>query len=235
MGGGLKLARPRRRRKRLWAAAAALVLAVLLPRLAAWVPAAAEGVHRWLGDRLVPGYSEKLDALEAQNAALHGELALAADAMAENEALRDLLGCGRTTGSWQPARVVERHGSRVTLACTAPAGAPVVDPRGRYAGRVMSSDGDGRCQIRFAGSEDAPCAGLAGTYAGLLETEHGWALTGLPAGSGLTEGTPVTTPEGCWLGALAQEPCADANGLTARAALTDTANLNSTVFFVKIG
>lgn len=235
MGSGLKLARPRKRRKWFLAVAVVLLLAGTLPRLAALVPAGATGLHRWLADQLVPGYTKELEKLEAQNAALHSQLALAADALAENEALRSLLNCGRTTGSWHPARVVKRYGNGVTLAWDAPAGAPVIDPYGRYAGQVASQSGDGLCEVRFAGSEESPCAGLAGVYAGLLETENCWTLTGLPAGSGLTAGTPVTTAEGCWLGVLAQAPSVDANGLTARAPLTDTADLSSTVFFVKTG
>ena len=58
-------------------------------------------------------------------------------------------------------------------------------------------------------------------------------LTGLPADCGLAAGTVVTTPDGCWLGALAEAPGPDGGGLTARAPLTDTADLGSTVFFVK--
>ena len=78
------------------------------------------------------------------------------------------------------------------------------------------------------------CAGLAGGHAGLLERGAAWQLTGLPADCALGPGTPVTAPGGYWLGTLAEAPAPEADGLTARAALTDTAALDSTVFFVKL-
>lgn len=233
MREGLQLARPRRRRRWLLPLAGLLVLLATLPRLAALCPAGARAADTLLADRLVPGYTARLQALEAQNARLHRQLAQAQEALAENQALRSFVGCGRTDGSWQPARVVARLATGVTLACDAPAGTPVLDPQGRYAGRVTGPAGSDCCQVLFAGSEKDPCAGLAGECAGLLERGKDWVLTGLPADSALAAGTAVTTPGGYWLGALAQAPQTDANGLTARAPLTDIAELNSTVFFVK--
>ena len=86
----------------------------------------------------------------------------------------------------------------------------------------------------FAGSEEAPCAGLSGTFAGLLERQGDWVRTGLPADCALPAGSVVTTPGGCWLGRTAEVPRPDADGLTARTLLTDTADLNGSVFFVKV-
>ena len=159
-------------------------------------------------------------------------MAQAEEALAENEAMRSLLGCARTEGSWQPGRVVARRAEGATLACTATAGAAVVDPQGRYVGCVVDCGTD-TCEIAFAGSKAAPCAGLSGAAAGLLEQRDGWWLTGLPADCGLTAGSVVTTPGGEWLGVVAGVPQTDSDGLTACVALTDTADLGSTVFFVK--
>lgn len=237
MHGGLELARPRRRKKRIWIAAAVLLvvgLVVSAPYGAALLPA---GLSRCLGavaNWVRPHYTEELAALQQQNARLHSRLALAEEAQAENEALRSLLGCARTEGHWQPARVTARRSEGATLACTAAVGAAVLDPQGRYAGQVVENREDGTCEFAFAGTENAPCAGLSGSAAGLLERKNGWFLAGLPADCGLTAGSVVTTPGGEWLGELAAAPQPDSDGLTARAPLTDTADLNSTVFFVKI-
>ena len=213
MHRGLDLARPRRRWRRLLALPLLLALWLALPRLAAAAPA---GLARM-----------------QQNAALHEQLARSADALAENEALRSLVGAGLPAGRWQPARVVARRGGALTLACTAGAGAPLLDPQGRYAGRVVRCYGNDTCLAALAGTEEDPCAGLAGAFAGLLDRSSGWRLTGLPADCGLAAGTAVTTPGGYWLGALAEAPRADGSGLTAEARLTDTADLGSTIFFVK--
>lgn len=237
MHGGLELARPRRRKRKIWAAGVFLLVAALVagaPYLAAALPAGLARCRNVLGDWVCPHYTEELAALQQQNTELHSRLALAGEALAENEALRSLLGCGRTEGSWQPARVAARRSDGATLACTAAVGAAVLDPQGRYAGLVVESRENGTCEFAFAGSDGAACAGLSGDAAGLLERKDGWVLTGLPADCGLTAGSVVTTPGGEWLGALAAPPQADGGGLTARALLTDTADLNSTVFFVKI-
>lgn len=236
MHHGLDLARPRRRRR--WLAVllpglALLALGLALPRLAAAAPAGLAHLQSALGDRLVPHYTRELADLQRENARLHSQLARSADALAENEALRQLVGAGCPEGRWQPCRVVARLEDGVLLAGTAPAGAAVLDPRGRYAGRVVDCPGDDTCRVAFAGTGADPCAGLAGAFAGLLDRDGGWALTGLPADCGLAAGTAVTTPGGYWLGALAEAPSPDEGGLTARAPLTDTADLGSLLFFVK--
>lgn len=234
MHGGLELARPRRHKAR-WLLPA-LLAAVLwwgAPRLAAALPAGLEHADTALAEYFVPQYTQRLETLQRQNAELHDLLAQTDTALAENQALRSLLDCGRATGSWQPARVVLRHTNGVTLACQSAAGASVIDPLGRWAGRVTAVNEDGTCFATFAGQADAAVAGLSGECAGLLETKGNWRLTGLPADSGLTEGCVVTTPDGIWLGVLAKAPATQADGLTAAAPLTDTADLSSTVFFVK--
>lgn len=235
MHGGLELARPRRR-KGLRMAVTGIAIAALLvfgvPRLWAAAPAGWAWLDSTLGSWLVPRYTDRLTELQQQNAALHTQLAQAEEALAENEAMRSLLGCARTEGNWQPGRVVARRAEGATLACTAAVGAAVVDPQGRYVGCVVDCGTD-TCEIAFAGSKAAPCAGLSGAAAGLLEQRDSWWLTGLPADCGLTAGAVVTTPGGEWLGVVAGVPQTDSDGLTACVALTDTADLGSTVFFVK--
>lgn len=235
MRGGLELARPRRHRAARWLAVllAAGVLWWGLPRLGAALPAGLRRADGLLGDYFVPQYTQRLETLQRRNAELHARLALAETALAENEAMRSLLGSPHTQDNWLPARVVQRDPGGVTLACRAAAGAAVTDPQGRWAGRVTAAAQDGTCRVVFAGQEDAPVAGLAGDCAGLLEVRGGWTLTGLPADCGLSAGAVVTTPDGHWLGTLAQAPAPAADGLTAAAPLTDTADLSSTVFFVK--
>lgn len=214
--------RPRRRRWRLIPLLAALAL-LAGPWLAAAVPGAAARLDRAVGAR----YTAQLDALQAENAALRRRLAQSADAVAENDALRQLVGSGRVNGSATPARVMARGVGCFTLACPgAAAGAAVLDAGGRYAGRVTAVDGD-TCTVALA-----PVAGLCGGHAGLV-TPGQWTLTGLPADCGLQAGALVTTPGGDWLGTLADAPVPDADGLTARATLTDTADLWGSVYFVK--
>ena len=167
------------------------------------------------------------DALQQENFTLHQQLAQSADALAENAALRQLVGCGRGITGVTPARVVARGVGGFTLACpdTAPGNA-VLDAGGRYAGVVTRTDGD-TCTVEFSAA-----AGLCGSYAGLV-TPGQWVLTGLPADCALTAGDIVTTAGGDWLGTLAAAPAPDADGLTAQVPLTDTADLWGTVYFVK--
>ena len=61
---------------------------------------------------------------------------------------------------------------------------------------------------------------------GLLRGET---LTVLPVPVTLEEGTLVTTPEGLWLGTLAETPVAE--GLTASARLRDTACMTDWLYF----
>ena len=106
MHGGLELARPRRR-KGLRMAVAGIAIAALLvfgvPRLWAAAPAGWAWLDSTLGGWLVPRYTDRLAELQQQNAALHVQLARAEEALAENEAMRSLLGCARTEGSFSSA------------------------------------------------------------------------------------------------------------------------------------
>ena len=198
----LDLSRSRRRRRWWLLPLVPAVLWLCLPRLAAALPAAAARADRVIGAR----YTARLDALQQENFALHQRLAASADAVAENEALRSLLGSGRAVGCVTPARVL--------------------DAGGRYAGAVTSSDGN-CCTAAFTAA-----AGLCGSCVGLA-TPGKWVLTGLPADCTLTAGEIVTTPGGDWLGILAAAPVPDADGLTASAPLTDTADLHAAVYFVR--
>lgn len=213
---------------------AVLLLVAALPWMAALLPAGWFRMDLALAERILPGYTQRLDALQQQNAVLHTQLARAENALAENDALRRLLGCTTVSGQWQPARVVARTADHLLVTGIAAEGAPVLDPQGRYTGRVTRCRSGDLCEIALAGTEEAPCAGLCGSEAGLLADGVPWVLAGLPADSGLTAGAVVTTPGGYWLGALAEAPQPEESGLTACAALTDTADLDSTVFFVKI-
>ena len=58
-------------------------------------------------------------------------------------------------------------------------------------------------------------------------------LTGLPADCTLTAGGDRDHPGRDWLGMLAAAPVPDADGLTASAPLTDTADLHAAVYFVR--
>ena len=193
------------------------------PYLAALWPAAVLRADRALGAH----YTAQLDALQQENFALHQRLAQSADALTENAALRSLVGSGRSAGRAIPARVLARTPGGLTLACPgAAAGAAVLDDQGRYAGCVAAVDGD-TCTVRFS-----TVAGLCGAASGLV-TPGEWVLTGLPADGAPAAGDVVTTPGGDWLGVLADAPAPDADGLTAHAALTDTADLYAAVYFVK--
>ena len=214
----------RRRRRRWWLVPlAAVLLWAGLPRLAALWPAASAALSRAVGAH----YTAQLDALQKENFTLHQRLAQSADALAENAALRQLAGCGRVSSAVMPARVIALTSDGLTLACTdAAVGAAVLDADGQWAGTV-SAVGTDRCTVVFA-----PDAALCGAYAGLVQPGQ-WQLTGLPADSALAAGDIVTTPGGDWIGTLAAPPTPDADGLTAQAALTDTADLTAAVYFVK--
>ena len=163
----------------------------------------------------------------SENFTLHQQLAQSADALAENAALRQLVGCGRGITGVTPARVVARSVGGFTLACPdAAPGNAVLDAGGRYAGTVTSSDGN-CCTAAFTAA-----AGLCGSCVGLAAPGQ-WVLTGLPADCALTARDIVTTAGGDWLGTLAAVPAPDADGLTAQVPLTDTADLWGTVYFVK--
>lgn len=219
----LDLSRSRRRRPRWAVLLLAAALLAGLPRLAALGPAVLSRVDRAVGAH----YTARLDALQKENSALHRLLAQSADALAENAALRALVGSGRAVTGVTPARVVAHSVNGFTLACPdAAPGAAVLDAGGRYAGAVTAVDGD-TCTVAFSAA-----AGLCGAYSGLVRPGE-WVLRGLPADCTLTAGDIATTAGGDWLGTLAAAPVPDADGLTAQAALTDTADLWGTVYFVK--
>ena len=100
----LDLSRSRRRRRWWLLPLVPAALWLCLPRLAAVLPAAAARADRVIGAR----YTARLDALQQENFALHQRLAASAGALAENEALRSLLGSGRAIGCVAPARVLAR-------------------------------------------------------------------------------------------------------------------------------
>ena len=114
------------RRRRRWRWAVPLVLAALLlalPQLAALRPAALARVDRVVGRH----YMTRLDALQQENFTLHQQLAQSADALAENAALRQLVGCGRGITGVTPARVVGGGAGRFTLAYPEATPGPAVE------------------------------------------------------------------------------------------------------------
>lgn len=202
-----------------------------LPRLAVLLPAGVQRVDAALAARFVPRYEARLASLQAENTALHKHLAGAQIALAENDALRQWAGIERPAGRWQAARVVFRWHDHAKLAGVYPVGAAVCDEQGRFAGRITEAGAD-RCTLTFAGYLSPAAAGFAGEQAGLLQKN--WRLTGLPLPTTLAAGTVVTTADGLWLGTLAGIPAPAADGLSAEAPLTDTADLGSQVFFIKM-
>lgn len=169
----------------------------------------------------------RLDALQQENFTLHQQLAQSADALAENAALRQLVGCGRGITGVTPARVVARGVGGFTL------GLP-----GRRAGECRPRRGRAVRGDRYPhGRRHLHCGIFRRCRAlrQLCRVSHAgqWVLTGLPADCALTAGDIVTTAGGDWLGTLAAAPTPDADGLTAQVPLTDTADLWGTVYFVK--
>ena len=223
---------PRRRRWPLFVLAVAIVLLfVALPRLVVTLPAGVQRLDAALAAHFMPLYESRLAHLQEENAALHKQLAGAQAALAENDALRQWAGIERPAGCWQAARVVFRWHDHAELAGVYPVGASVCDGQGRFAGRITEAGAD-RCTLTFAGVLSPAAAGFAGEQAGLLQ--KGWRLTGLPLPTTLATGTIVTTTDGLWLGTLAGIPAPAADGLSAEATLTDTADLGSQVFFIKM-
>ena len=215
----------------LFVLAAGLVLLIAaLPRLAVLLPAGVQRVDAALAARFVPRYEARLASLQAENTALHKQLAGAQIALAENDALRQWAGIERPAGRWQAARVVFRWHDHAELAGVYPVGAAVCDEQGRFAGRITEAGAD-RCTLTFAGYLSPAAAGFAGEQAGLLQKN--WRLTGLPLPTTLAAGTVVTTADGLWLGTLAGIPAPAADGLSAEAPLTDTADLGEPGVFYK--
>ena len=200
--------RPRQRRRRLW-----------LPGvLALWLaaPLALAGADAALRSRYAAGMAE----LEAENRALRSQLAEKANAAGENAVLRQALGSRPEGWTLTPVRALAWLPDGFVLAAPLPVDTPVLDRFGRWAGQV-TAEGHGLCTV-----ERGTPAGLAGTGVGLLRGET---LTGLPVPVTLEEGTLVTTPEGLWLGTLAETPVAE--GLTASARLRDTACMTDWLYF----
>lgn len=228
---GLVFAQKRHRRRWPWLVLAGTVLLFAAwPRLAAVTSAGMQCLDAAIAAHFLPHYSTRLEEFQEKNAALHTRLADAETALAENETLRQWANIERPAGRWRPARVVCRYRDHAVLAGTAPVDAAVCDAQGRFAGRITSAGAD-NCTVIFVPYLSPAAAGFAGAQAGLLQ--QGWRLTGLPLPTTLTAGTIVTTTNGLWVGTLAGIPVPAADGLTAEAMLCDTADLESTVFFIK--
>lgn len=223
--------KPRRRRGTWLALLAAALLFAVRPRLAVLLPIGMQYADTALAAHFVPRYETRLAALQAENAALHTQLADARAAVAENDALRRWAAIERPAGRWQTAQVLFRWADHAVLAGSARVGAPVCDAQGRFAGRITAASDD-RCTLTFAQHLSPAAAGFAGEQAGLLQ--DGWRLTGLPLPSSLTADTVATTADGLWLGTLAGTPVPAADGLCAEAALQDTADLSAGTFFIKL-
>ena len=233
----------RRRRRRQHAVTALLVLlcaglaaaAVLRfgPGAAAWLSALPGRVERAVGDRLVPHFSRRLDELESEAAALRRRLAADAGLEQENAALRALLEspAAQALPGARPMQVAARTAGGFSLAGSARAGAAVLDPLGRFAGRTAGPDPDAPGLLPVQPPDGAAC--LAGGSCGVLERrEEGWYLAGLPRHCPLQPGDLVTTADGCWVGVVAAAPAEDETGLTASALLQDTADLGAGTYFV---
>ena len=146
---------PRRRRWPLFVLAAGLVLLIAaLPRLAVLLPAGVQRVDAALAARFVPRYEARLASLQAENTALHKQLAGAQIALAENDALRQWAGIERPAGRWQAARMVFRWHDHAELAGVYPVGAAVCDEQGRFAGRITEAGAD-RCTCLLYTSDAA--------------------------------------------------------------------------------
>lgn len=224
-----------RRRRRFWLLPlAAALLWWGIPRAAVILPTALHRADTALAEHFAPGYSARLDALLTENLSLHRRLAQYADAAAENDALRQLVGCSRVTAPVTPARLLARGPCSLTLACPdAAVGDAVLDASGRYLGCVTAVE-QTQCTAALVGNSSAPTAGLCSEYAGILQVTGGhWLLTGIPADCAVSPGAVVTTPGGDWLGTVNGSPIPDADGLTAALLLSDTAAAEGCVFFIK--
>lgn len=219
-----------RRRPRLWAWWV-LGAALALPLVLALLPVLAHRAGRAWGDFCLPHYTARLEFLQQQNAQLREHLALLADAEAENTALRRLTGSARAVGSQRPARVLARLPESLVLAGRGEVGSAVTDSSGRFAGRIVQSGTD-RCVMAWAGSGHCPTAGLAADCGGLLQTQNGWRLVGLPLHCREGAGTVAATPDGFWLGVFADVPQPEAAGLTQQVLLRDTADFWDEIYFI---
>ncbi len=201
------------------------------PYLAAW----ARGVPDRVLALAAPAFEAQLSALREENFALRTALAETVPLIEENDALRDFAHSPARPqgGRFAPARLVRAAPGTLVLACGAavPAGAAVLDRRGRYVGRVTADDGGGGLTVTVG----AAAACLAGASGGVLQTDGGWAVAGLARAAAPHAGTLVTTADGYWVGLLAADPTPDDTALTARAPLADTADLAGAVYFVAAG
>ena len=219
-----------RRRPRLWAWWV-LGGALALPLVLALLPVLAHKAGRAWGDFCLPHYTARLEFLQQQNAQLREHLALLADAEAENTALRRLTDSARAVGSQRPARVLARLPESLVLAGRGEVGSAVTDSSGRFAGRIVQSGTD-RCVMAWAGSGHCPTAGLAADCGGLLQTQNGWRLVGLPLHCRDGAGTVAATPDGFWLGVFADVPQPESAGLTRQVLLRDTADFWDEIYFI---
>lgn len=215
---------------------AALAAAATLrfgPGAVAWLAALPQWADGAIGAHLLPRYTGRLADLQAENAALRAELAETSDLRAENEALRTLLQSPQadTLHGAQPLTVAERWLGGFALAGSAEPGSAVLDPYGRFAGRIADGgEGTSPGIVQVMSAEGTPC--LAGGYCGVLTEDGGrWYLDGLPRHCALAEGDIVTTADGFWVGRLDGTPVEDETGLCARVPLCETAEENSAVYF----
>ena len=219
-----------RRRSRLWVGWV-LGGVLALPLVLALLPVLAHRAVTAWGDFCLPHYTARLEFLQQQNAQLREHLALLADAEAENAALRTLTGSARAVGSQRPARVLARLPESLVLAGRGEVGSAVTDSCGRFAGRIVQSGTD-RCVMAWAGSGHCPTAGLAADCGGLLQTQNGWRLVGLPLHCRDGAGTVAATPDGFWLGVFADVPQPESAGLTRQVMLRDTADFWDEIYFI---
>lgn len=242
---GLDLTQGERRRPR--RLTRPLVLAVVLAAaagllwwqagpLAALLAGLPHRVDAALGNHFLPRYTQQLEDRDAEIFALRNELAALSMLRQENEALRSLVESGQAGETrWQAGRVTALSHDGFTLHCPSGAvGQDVLTPDGHFAGVVCETQGE-TLRVAQAGTGDGAVACTANGVSGYLRRENGrLVLAGLPRHSGLTEGVPVTTVTGRWVGQLAQSPTEDETGLNACAPLTGIAGQES-LYFVAVG
>lgn len=189
-----------------------------------------------LGNKLLAHYSEKLEARDAELFALRNELAALSQLGQENQALRSLVESGQAGETrWQVGRVTALFEDGFSLYCPGGAvGQDVLTPDGHFAG-VVSSVESQTVRVIQAGTGAGAVACTANGVSGYLSREKGQlVLAGLLRHSSLTEGVPVTTATGRWVGQLTQAPVEDETGLRASAPLTDVAG-RASLYFVAVG
>ncbi|MDD4850005.1 MAG: hypothetical protein PHO10_04830 [Gemmiger sp.] len=208
------------------------------PALAAYATALPGRACTALSTLVLPHYTARLAALEAENRTLHTATASLAGLKAENDALRTLAGSPQRalTRRYQPCTVVERRPGGVTVAGNFAVGSALLDANGRLAGVVTGHNRLGAVAA-LVGRPGAVVVGSTGENTGVLAYRGGVLyLDGLPRHSGAVAGDAVATAAGCpgglWVGTLAGAPTPDETGLTASALLGDTANTAAPLLFV---